>query len=62
MAVKRPDRRTMKTKNAIFTALAELMTEKELRHITVQDISDKADIHRVTFYKHFWIYMMFTNS
>lgn len=53
MAVKRPDRRTMKTKNAIFTALAELMTEKELRHITVQDISDKADIHRVTFYKHF---------
>ena len=53
MAVKRPDRRTMKTKNAIFTALAELMTEKEIRHITVQDISDKADIHRVTFYKHF---------
>ena len=53
MAEKRPDRRTMKTKNAIFTALAELMTEKELRHITVQDISDKADIHRVTFYKHF---------
>ena len=29
------------------------MTEKEIRHITVQDISDKADIHRVTFYKHF---------
>ena len=53
MAVKKPDRRATKTKNAIFTALAELMTEKELRHITVQDISDKADIHRVTFYKHF---------
>ena len=53
MAVKKPDRRTTKTQNAIFTALAELMTEKELRHITVQDISDKADIHRVTFYKHF---------
>ena len=53
MAVKKPDRRATKTQNAIFTALAELMTEKELRHITVQDISDKADIHRVTFYKHF---------
>lgn len=53
MTVKKPDRRTMKTKNAIFTALAELMIEKELRQITVQDISDKADIHRVTFYKHF---------
>ena len=53
MAVKKTDRRAAKTQNAIFTALAELMTEKELRHITVQDISDKADIHRVTFYKHF---------
>lgn len=29
------------------------MAEKGLRHITVQNISDKADIHRVTFYKHF---------
>lgn len=53
MAVKKPDRRSMKTKNAVYQALAELMGEKELRHITVQDISDKADIHRVTFYKHF---------
>ena len=53
MTGKKPDRRTMKTKHAIFTALAELMSEKELRHITVQNISDKADIHRVTFYKHF---------
>lgn len=53
MAAGKTDRRTVKTKNAIFKALAELMCEKELRHITVQDISDKADIHRVTFYKHF---------
>lgn len=53
MAEKKVDRRTLKTKNAIFEALANLMYEKELRHITVRDISDKADIHRVTFYKHF---------
>ncbi len=53
MAVKKPDRRSIKTKNAIYQALAELMGTKELRHITVQDITDKADIHRVTFYKHF---------
>ena len=53
MAEKKTNRRAQKTKQAIFTALAELMCDKELRHITVQDISDKADIHRVTFYKHF---------
>lgn len=53
MAVRKTDRRSIKTKNAIYQALAELMCEKELQHITVQDISDKADIHRVTFYKHF---------
>ena len=50
MAVKKPDRRSIKTKNAIYQALAELMGTEELRHITVQDITDKADIHRVTFY------------
>ena len=43
----------MKTRKAIFEGLAELLTEKELRSITVQELSDKVDIHRVTFYKHF---------
>lgn len=53
MADRKTDRRSIKTKNAVFQALAELLCEKEIRHITVQDISDRADIHRVTFYKHF---------
>lgn len=43
----------MKTRNAIFEALAELLCEKELRKITIQELSDKADVHRVTIYKHF---------
>lgn len=47
------DRRTIKTRKAIFEALAELLCEKELRQITIQEISDKADVHRVTIYKHF---------
>ena len=47
------DRRAMKTRKAIFEALAELLCEKELRQITVQEISDKSDVHRVTIYKHF---------
>ena len=53
MADKKTDRRTLKTRKAIFEGLAELLTEKELRNITVQELSDKVDIHRVTFYKHF---------
>ena len=53
MADKKPDLRTLKTKKAIFEALAELMCEKELRQITIKELSDKAEIHRVTVYKHF---------
>ena len=53
MADKKTDRRSLKTRKAIFESLAELLTEKELRNITVQELSDKADIHRITFYKHF---------
>ena len=53
MSEKKPDKRTLKTEKAICTALAELLTEKELHRITVQEIADKADINRVTFYKHY---------
>ena len=47
------DRRTLKTKKAILQAFSELLKEKELRKITVQEIVDKADISRVTFYKYY---------
>ena len=50
---KSPDRRTKKTKKAIFQAFSELLKEKELRKITVQEVVDKADISRVTFYKYY---------
>ena len=53
MTEKKPDRRALKTKKAIREGLAELIAEKELRHITVQELSDRVDIHRVTFYKHY---------
>ena len=51
--IKSSDRRTLKTKKAIFQAFSELLKEKELRKITVQEIVDKADISRVTFYKYY---------
>ncbi|MCR4645327.1 MAG: TetR/AcrR family transcriptional regulator [Oscillospiraceae bacterium] len=53
MAEKKTDRRTLRTQKALRDALAEMLTEKELQKITVQEIADKADVNRVTFYKHF---------
>lgn len=47
------DRRVKKTKKALQLALAELILSKELRNITVQELADKADIHRATFYSHY---------
>ena len=47
------DRRVRKTKKALREGLAELMLEKELRSITVRELSDKVDIHRATFYAHY---------
>ena len=53
MAEKKTNRRTQKTQKAIFEALAELLCEKELTRITINELTEKADIHRATFYKHF---------
>lgn len=50
---KKTDRRTLKTEKAIRNAFAELLSEKELNRVTVQEIADKADINRATFYKHY---------
>lgn len=47
------DRRVRKTKQALYEALAKLMTEKELRYITVRELAETADIHRATFYSHY---------
>ena len=53
MAENKLDKRALKTRRAITNALAELLSEKELRKITVQELSDSADVNRVTFYKHY---------
>ena len=53
MSEKAPDRRALKTRRSICSAFAGLLTEKELHKITVQEIVDRADIGRATFYKHY---------
>lgn len=47
------DRRVKRTQKSLQLALAELMITKDLRSITVQELADKADIHRATFYSHY---------
>lgn len=47
------DRRVRKTKKALQLALAELMNEKDIRNITVRELTERADIHRATFYTHY---------
>ena len=47
------NRQVQRTRNLIRQAFVELMYEKPYDHITVQDIIDRADICRSTFYAHF---------
>jgi hypothetical protein len=47
------DRRTQRTKRNVQKALLTLLDEKAYEEITVQEILDRADVGRSTFYKHY---------
>ncbi|WP_412542961.1 TetR/AcrR family transcriptional regulator [Longispora sp. K20-0274] len=49
----RTDRRVRRTRQALVDALLALMAEKPYDHITVHELSDRADVGRSTFYGHF---------
>ena len=62
------DPRVKRTRNLILQSFSDLLAEKGFESISVQDVTDKAQINRATFYDHFvdkyklldyWISQMF---
>jgi AcrR family transcriptional regulator len=53
MKSKTSDRRTDRTRRALRKALVELILEKRYDAITVQDVIDRANVGRSTFYAHY---------
>lgn len=53
MKMDKPDRRTEKTRQSLLFALSDLMQEKKYSNITIQEIIDRANVGRSTFYAHF---------
>ena len=49
----REDRRVRRTRRLLREALVELVAEKGYDRVTVQDVIDRADLSRATFYAHF---------
>jgi AcrR family transcriptional regulator len=47
------DRRVRKTREALYSAFAALVAERGYDRLSIQDISDEADVGRTTFYAHF---------
>jgi len=53
MTAKAEDRRVRRTRQQLLDALMDLILEKGYEAVTVQEIIDKADVGRSTFYAHF---------
>lgn len=53
MNEKRLDRRIRRTKNALRNAFQELINEKDYDQVTVEEITDRANLGRTTFYLHY---------
>ncbi len=47
------DLRAVRTRKMLSKALFEMLTEQPIEKINVNDICDRAMVHRTTFYKHF---------
>src|SRR6185436_2880035 len=50
---KKIDRRIQRTRQALRTALIELTKEKDYDSISIEDITERANVGRATFYLHY---------
>lgn len=53
MTQEKVDRRVRRTKALLLQGLIQLMEEKDIKDISVKELSDLADINRGTFYLHY---------
>jgi AcrR family transcriptional regulator len=53
METHKPDRRIARTRERLLHALLSLIVERGYEKTTVQDILDRAEVGRATFYEHF---------
>lgn len=53
MAQEKMDRRVRRTRSLLLQGLIQLMGEKDVKDISVKELSDLADINRGTFYLHY---------
>ena len=53
MKTDKTDRRVRRTKTLLLQGLLQLMTEKDIKDISVKELFDLADINRGTFYLHY---------
>lgn len=52
-ATRKPDERTRRTHERLGSALVQLIQEKPMDEVTVQEVLDRASVGRSTFYFHF---------
>ncbi len=50
---KKEDRRTAMTKRMLKDALIEMLNGKDIYHISIRELCEKADVNRSTFYKYY---------
>jgi AcrR family transcriptional regulator len=50
---RKPDARVQRTRDQLGTALIQLIVEKPINDVTVQDVHDRAGVGRSTFYLHY---------
>lgn len=53
MSFKKTDPRVLRTRQLLRDALLDLIREKGFEAITIQDLTDRAQLNRVTFYLHY---------